>query len=97
MSIDYTTRLELIKDSLRIPYNDDDMILRSLDAASVEYVKNAINSTLEDDSLLFENDLFLTATILLTQYWYMNRGEAAVDRIPVYVVSMIQQLRGKYS
>lgn len=97
MLSEFSERLDVIKDSLRIPYDDDDMILRSLDAASVEYVKNAINGTLEDDSLLFKNELFLNATILLTQYWYMNRGEATVDRIPVYVVSMIQQLRGKYS
>ncbi|BCA84949.1 DNA-packaging protein [Enterococcus saigonensis] len=87
-------RLEMIKQSLRIPYTDDDGLLVALDAASMEYVGNAVNS----EAIGYqEDDLFVNATLLLTQYWYLNRGEAIADHIPVYVTSMIQQLRGKYA
>lgn len=89
-------RLVAIKQSLRIPYSDDDSILLSLDNASQDYVKNAVNSELEGGSDFFQDELFLNSTLLLTQYWYLNRGEAIADHIPVYVTSMIQQLRGKY-
>jgi len=88
--------LEIIKRSLRIVYNDDDSILNSLLSASMEYINNAVNSQLKEDSKLFEDELFINGSILLTQYWYLNRGEAVGDHIPVYVTSMIQQLRGKY-
>lgn len=84
----------MIKQSLRIPYNDDDGLLGALDAASMEYVGNAVNS---EASGYQEDELFVNATLLLTQYWYLNRGEAIADHIPVYVTSMIQQLRGKYA
>lgn len=84
----------MIKQSLRIPYTDDDSLLKSLDSASQEYVGNAVNSESEDFK---EDELFINATLLLTQYWYLNRGEAIADHIPVYVTSMIQQLRGKYA
>ncbi|EIT2383601.1 phage gp6-like head-tail connector protein [Enterococcus faecalis] len=89
-----SNRLEMIKQSLRIPYKDDDSLLTSLDSASQEYVGNAVNSESEDFK---EDELFINATLLLTQYWYLNRGEAIADHIPVYVTSMIQQLRGKYA
>lgn len=88
-----SNRLEMIKQSLRIPYTDDDSLLTSLDSASREYVGNAVNSERADFK---EDELFINATLLLTQYWYLNRGEAIADHIPVYVTSMIQQLRGKY-
>lgn len=88
--------LEIIKRSLRIVYDDDDSILNSLLSASMEYINNAVNSQLKEDSKLFEDELFINGSILLTQYWYLNRGEAVGDHIPVYVTSMIQQLRGKY-
>ncbi|WCG32808.1 head-tail connector protein [Enterococcus dispar] len=87
-------RIEMVKKSLRIPYNDDDGLLDMIDSASLEYVKNAVNG--ENEAYL-EDELFVTATILLTQYWYLNRGEGIADHIPVYVTSMIQQLRGKYA
>lgn len=59
----------------------------------VNVVGNAVNSERADFK---EDELFINATLLLTQYWYLNRGEAIADHIPVYVTSMIQQLRRKY-
>lgn len=59
----------------------------------VNVVGNAVNSERADFK---EDELFINATLLLTQYWYLNRGEAIADHIPVYVTNMIQQLRGKY-
>ncbi|NST33084.1 phage gp6-like head-tail connector protein [Enterococcus faecalis] len=52
---------------------------------------NAVNSESEGFK---EDELFINATILLTQYWYLNRGEAIAHHIPVYVTSMIQQYGG---
>ena len=88
--------LTMMKQSLRIPYDDDDLLITSLHNTSKEYVKNAVDSTLEASSEFFKEELYTNATMLLTQYWYLNRGEATTDHIPVYVLSMIQQLRGKY-
>ena len=88
-----SNRLDVIKQSLRIPYNDDDSLLTSLDNASQEYVKNAVNS---QNEAVKQDELYKNATMLLTQYWYLNRGESVTDQVPIYVTSMIQQLRGKY-
>lgn len=87
--------VEGVKNSLRIDHTfDDNMILELIETAKY-YVISAIDSTATDDEISMYKQ-FEWSVSLLAQHWYLNRQEASSERIPVTVLSMIQQMRGAY-
>lgn len=87
--------VEGVKNSLRIDHSfDDNMILELIETAKY-YVISAIDSTAQE-SVISGYRQFDWAVSLLAQHWYLNRQEASSERIPVTVLSMIQQMRGAY-
>lgn len=87
--------VEDIKNSLRIDHNLDDEMIEQLIATSSAYIISAIDS--EAEKKIIENyKQFDWAVSLLVQHWYMNRQEVSSERMPVTVLSLIQQMRGAY-
>lgn len=83
-----------LKNSLRITHTlDDDLLQRYLDTATA-YVTNAVNSNVDNEEYN-KYKQFDFAVSLLAQYWYNNRNIEMKKQIPIEVLAMIQQLRGR--
>lgn len=88
-------KLEDVKNSLRIDHTFDDALIQQLIEVSSEYIKSAIDSNAPSD-VIEEYKQFDWAVSLLAQHWYLNRQEASKERMPITVLSLIQQMRGKH-
>lgn len=87
--------IDSVKNSLRIDHTFDDDMLFDLIETAKYYVISAIDSTAQE-SVISDYKQFDWSVSLLAQHWYLNRQEASSERIPVTVLSMIQQMRGAY-
>ncbi|MFD2869059.1 head-tail connector protein [Kurthia populi] len=86
--------LELLKNSMRVEWAEDDGLIKGLLTAAESYISNAVaGDKLEE---MKKDEIFKIATSMLTQYWYKNREYDARQHVPAYITSFIQQLRGKY-
>lgn len=86
--------LQDLKNSLRITHELDDTLLQHYLDTATEYVIQAVNGNVGSDEY-GKYKQFDFAVSLLTQYWYNNRNAAIKSQIPVEVLAMIQQLRGR--
>lgn len=85
--------LASVKKSLRVSHSEDDDMLQGYIDISKAYIIASIDSTLtEDDFKDFKQ--FDFAVSLLTEWYYLNRGQSTTVQIPTGVTAMIQQLRG---
>ena len=87
--------LEDLKNSLRIDHNFDDGLLQQLLDTACQYVISAIDSH-DEEKTIEKYKQFDWAVSLLTQHWYENRDTPNVDRMPITVQALIQQMRGLY-
>lgn len=87
--------VEDVKNSLRIDHAMDDKMIASLLDVSSDYIIDAIDSGAKREEISVYKQ-FDWAVSLLAQHWYLNRQEASTERIPVTVLSLIQQMRGAY-
>jgi len=85
-----------IKNSLRIDHNEDDTMLETLIETADDYVFSAISAREEHYEAISAFKQYEWAVSLLTQHWYLNREEASSRHIPNTVLSLVQQMRGKY-
>lgn len=87
--------VEKVKQSLRIDHTLDDEMMGDIIATANAYIVSAIdaNGDIEAIEALKQFDW---AVSLLAQHWYLNRQEASSERVPVTVLSLIQQMRGAY-
>lgn len=87
--------VEDVKLSLRIDHEMDDVLIQSLIETAQAYIKGAIDST-SVEGVIEGYKQFDWSVSLLVQHWYLNRQEASIERIPIVVQSLIQQMRGAY-
>ncbi|MHC5269679.1 head-tail connector protein [Enterococcus sp. LJL98] len=87
--------VEDIKNSLRIDHDLDNEMIEQLIATSSAYIISAIDSE-DTEGVIEEFKQFDWAVSLLVQHWYVNRQEVSSERMPVTVLSLIQQMRGAY-
>ena len=88
-------KIEDVKNSLRIDHDfDNDLITQLIDTAN-SYIKDAIDSEAIEGEIEGYKQ-FDWAVSLLAQHWYLNRQEATIERMPITVQALIQQMRGAY-
>lgn len=87
--------VEELKNSLRIDHAFDDELLKQLLETATQYVISAIDSH-DKEKTIEKYKQFDWAVSLLTQHWYENRDTPNVDRMPITVQALIQQMRGLY-
>lgn len=91
-----TINIESIKNSLRIDHNEDDSLLGTIIETAESYVFGAISASEDDYQTVSDYEQYEWAVSLLAQHWYLNRQEASAKHMPMTVLSLIQQMRGKY-
>lgn len=89
-----TISVDAIKDALRIDGDQDNTLIQGYIDTAKEYVANAVLSG-DDAGLLATDSKYKLAVLLLVQFWYSNRA-TDMKQTPYQVLSLIQQLRGKY-
>lgn len=90
-----TITVDAIKDALRIDGDEDDTLIEGYINAAKDYVANAITNSDEETTQLQGETKYKLAVILLVQFWYSNRT-TDMKQTPYQVLSLIQQLRGKF-
>lgn len=90
-----TITVGTIKDALRIDGDEDDTLIEGYINAAKDYVANAITNSDEETTQLQGETKYKLAVILLVQFWYSNRT-TDMKQTPYQVLSLIQQLRGKF-
>lgn len=90
-----TITVDTIKDALRIDGDEDDTLIEGYINAAKDYVANAITNSDEETTQLQGETKYKLAVILLVQFWYSNRT-TDMKQTPYQVLSLIQQLRGKF-
>ena len=60
--------LSTIKQYLKVDFDDDDELIRSMQKAAEDYLKNA------GVTCSYESDLYQLAVLLLVTNWYENRN-----------------------
>lgn len=67
--------LSMIKQYLKVDFDDDDELILSMQKAAESYVKNA------GVTCSYESDLYQLAILLLVTNWYENRNAVLVGTV----------------